>query len=127
MSDESCYEDDFWEEEEEEWESDQEDKTYDPREEIVLQIHHFATNKHQYYTPIFNDIAKKYGLDLDGNWNKELLQHGGRHTNRYHEFVLEEMRNIDTEAQGDRTKFLQLYEKNVKSVVRSNPDILYSE
>ena len=33
------------------------------------QLHHFATNKNKTYTPQFEEIANKYGLDLDDAWN----------------------------------------------------------
>ncbi|WP_082705899.1 AHH domain-containing protein [Aneurinibacillus sp. XH2] len=43
------------------------------------QVHHYATNKSKKYTPQIEAITKKYGLDLDEAWNKELLPHQGRH------------------------------------------------
>lgn len=89
------------------------------------QLHHYATNKNQTYTQQFDDIAKKYGLDLNGEWNKEYLPHQGRHPNEYHDFVLDEMQNIDNVAQGDRDIFLELYESQVKAPIRDNPDMLY--
>ncbi len=49
------------------------------------QLHHFATNKNKTYTPQFEEIANKYGLDLDDAWNKEYMPHQGRHPNEYHE------------------------------------------
>lgn len=89
------------------------------------QVHHFATDKSGKYTDQFKEITDKYGLDLDQDWNKELLPHQGRHPNVYHDFVLDEMKQIDNIAQGDKDVFLELYENNVKSVVRNNPDMLY--
>ena len=89
------------------------------------QVHHYATNKNKNYTQQFKDIIKKYGLDLDEEWNKELLPHLGRHPNEYHEFVLEELRNIDNIANGDIDTFNELFESGVKSVVRENPEMLY--
>ena len=75
----------------------------------------------------FEDITRKYGLDLDGNWNKELLPHQGRHPNIYHEYILDLMEQIDQIAQGDTDVFLQLYEELVKDTIRNNPAMLYSE
>lgn len=49
------------------------------------QVHHFATGKNKTYTQQFKDIASNYGLDLDGDWNKESLPHQGRHPNVYHD------------------------------------------
>ena len=92
-----------------------------------LQEHHFATDKSKKYTSQFENIANKYGLDLDEPWNKEFLQHQGRHPYDYHEFVLDEMTNIDNIANGNREVFFKLFEKNVKSVIRENPDMLYKE
>ena len=89
------------------------------------QVHHYATNKSQKYTEAFKKIAEKYGLDLDDSWNKELLPHQGRHPNEYHEFVLDEMVQIDSIAQGNKDIFLELFEQNVKSIIRGNPEMLY--
>ncbi len=90
------------------------------------QVHHYATNKNKIYTQEFKDITDKYGLDLDADWNKELLPHQGRHPNAYHDFILDEMKNIDNIANGDKEIFLELYESEIKSVIRDNPDMLYS-
>lgn len=35
---------------------------------LPIQKHHFATDKHRYYTPEFKKIIERYGLDIDGNW-----------------------------------------------------------
>ena len=90
------------------------------------QVHHYATDKSKTYTQAFKDITDKYGLDLDADWNKDLLPHQGRHPNAYHDFVLDEMRNIDNIANGNKDIFLELYESEIKSIVRDNPDMLYS-
>lgn len=90
-----------------------------------LQEHHFATNKSKKYTSQFENIANKYGLDLDEPWNKDFLLHQGRHPYDYHEFVLGEMSEIDNIANGNKEVFLDLFEENVKSVIRENPDMLY--
>ena len=91
------------------------------------QVHHFASNKNKTYTQQFKDITKKYGLDLNEEWNKELLPHQGRHPNAYHEFILDELTNIDNIANGDIDIFLELYESNIKKVIRENPNMLYKE
>jgi len=74
----------------------------------------------------FEDITKKYNLDLDDIWNKESLPHQGRHPNAYHDFILDEMKNIDNIANGNKAIFLDLYESEMKNVIRNNPDMLYS-
>jgi hypothetical protein len=71
-------------------------------EQLPQQMHHFATNKSSKWTNQMAEIARKYGLDLDEAWNKELLPHGrGRHPDAYHEWVLEQMRVIDKRAQSN--------------------------
>lgn len=91
-----------------------------------LQKHHYATNKSKTYTPKIEEITKKYNLDLDDDWNKELLPHQGRHPNAYHEYVIERLRTFDRVAKGDREKFLKLYEQ-LKQKVRENPEMLYKD
>lgn len=90
------------------------------------QVHHYATNKSKTYTPQLEEIAKKYGLDLDDAWNKDLLPHQGRHPNAYHEYVLDSMKQFDDIAQGDQGIFLKLFD-NLKNNVKSNPDMLYKD
>ena len=93
-------------------------------EALPEQIHHFATNKSSKWTDRMAEIAQKYGLDLDEAWNKERLPHRGRHPDAYHEWVLERMYEIDEIAQGDREVFLELFEQEVKRVVRERPEML---
>lgn len=90
------------------------------------QLHHFATNKNKTYTPQFEKIAEKYGLDLDDFWNKEYMPHQGRHPNEYHDYVLERMIQYDKIAQGDKGVFLNLYEQ-MKKEVTNNPSVLYKD
>ena len=87
------------------------------------QVHHFATNKSKKYTKQFEDITKKYNLELDDAWNKELMPHQGRHLYAYHEYVLREMTKYDNIARGNKEKFLKLYEQ-LKNKVINNPDML---
>jgi uncharacterized protein RhaS with RHS repeats len=95
--------------------------------DLPLQLHHFATNKHSKYTPLFSRILKRYGLDLEGSWNTEYLPHRGRHPNSYHEFVFEGMQRADLSANGHVADFLSAYELYVKQPVRDNPMLLTSK
>lgn len=115
--------------EEEEWRPSQEpeEEEEEDLEDGPEQVHHYATDKSSVYTDLFQAIVSRYGLDLDGDWNKEVLPHQGRHPNEYHEFVLEKMREIDKVADGDCQTFLRLFKQKVKKVVRDNPGMLYSE
>ncbi|WP_289686520.1 AHH domain-containing protein, partial [Helicobacter rodentium] len=90
---------------------------------IPNQTHHIATNKNRKYIKEFENIAKKYDLNLDGDWNKVNMQHQGRHPNEYHDYVLSEMKNIDKIAKGDKNKFLKEFEK-LKREIKDNPDML---
>lgn len=91
---------------------------------LPLQVHHFATNKHSIYTKQMDEIAQKFNLDLDGEWNKQLLEHLGRHPNKYHEFVLDGMQQAASEAGKDVNKFLKLFDQYVKQPVIENPELL---
>ncbi|MBC2179623.1 hypothetical protein HCJ82_05605 [Listeria booriae] len=91
-----------------------------------LQMHHYATNKSKTYTPQIEEVTTKYGLKLDDIWNKELLPHQGRHPNAYHDFILDNLKQIDEISQGDPILFKELFEA-VKLEVRNNPDMLYKE
>ena len=73
-----------------------------------------------------NEILSRDNLDLNGEWNREMLPQRGRDADAYHSWVYEEMSYIDGLAQGNTDRFLDLYETRVRSVVRSNPDMLYS-
>ena len=90
------------------------------------QVHHYATNKSKTYTPQFEEITKKYNLDLDSKWNKDLFPHQGRHPNLYHDYVLESMKQFDEIAQGNKDIFLQLYE-SLKTNIKNNPEMLYKD
>lgn len=88
-----------------------------------VQRHHFATNKNKKYTPMFERIISKYGLKLDGEWNTELMPHIGRHPNKYHKWIFEQLLLADRLANGDREILLAEFEKTKKRV-RDNPLLL---
>jgi len=69
-------------------------------------------------------IADKYGLDLDGPWNREKLPHLGRHPDAYHEWVFKGMERAAAEAGPSSTRFLELFERYVRVPVRNNPGML---
>ncbi len=74
--------------------------------------HHVASNKNKKYTPLFEQIANKFDLDLNKDWNiiEDMSNHHGRHKNKYHEFVLSQMRIFADEAI-DQDDFLQMFGK----------------
>ena len=91
---------------------------------LPSQIHHYSTNKHSTYTAKMERIVKLYGLKLDEEWNKEALPHQGRHPEEYHAWVLAQLQEISRISKGDTEKFISLFEKRVKNVVKSHPDML---
>ena len=92
--------------------------------ELPTQIHHFATNKSKTFTPRMAEIADEFGLSLNGAWNKQALPHLGRHPNKYHNFVLNGMREAKAGAAGSQEEFLRLFDIYVKQPVIQNPALL---
>lgn len=95
----------------------------DDNKQSPIQTHHIATDKNKRFTKEFQKITKKYGLELDGDWNKVKIPHRGRHPNEYHEYILEKMSKIDKIARGDKNKFLKEFEK-LKEEIKNNPALL---
>ncbi|MAT43334.1 MAG: hypothetical protein CL609_13420 [Anaerolineaceae bacterium] len=88
--------------------------------------HHFISNKGDYWPKVFREITDKYKLDLNGDWNKRFLEgHNGRHTNAYHRWVLEKLKEIDISANGNVIEFLKQFEENIKKPVMRNPRLPY--
>ncbi len=100
---------------------------------LPSQIHHIASNKNPQWIGEFTRITERFGLDLDGAWNKITLPHkrgwsgGGGHPDQYHEWVLEEMRDIAKEAGDSTNKFLELWGERVRDIIESNPEMLFEE
>jgi len=90
-----------------------------------LETHHFATDKNQRYTPEMKKIVNKYGLDLKGDWNKDVLPHRGRHPNAYHDWVLEQMILIDKMPNMNTQNFIEQFNIHIKQPVINNPNMLY--
>jgi RHS repeat-associated protein len=88
-------------------------------------LHHIASNKHtSVYTPQFEAIAKKYGLNLDDDWNKIYISdeyHYSKHPSDYHNFVLRGMQRAASEAGNNKDLFLQLYDLYVIQPLLSEP------
>lgn len=91
---------------------------------LPIQVHHFATNKSKTFTPQMEAIAKEFGLNLNGAWNKQALPHLGRHPNDYHKFVLQGMQKAKVEARGSQAEFIRLFEEYVKQPVIKNLELL---
>ena len=88
------------------------------------QWHHFATNKSKKWTKKMEGVVEKYGLSLDGDWNKRRVHHQGRHPDDYHKWVLDNMRDAAELAGDDVDLFQQMFEENIINEVLANPDLL---
>jgi hypothetical protein len=95
--------------------------------ELPLQTHHMAAWKNDIWTPRFKGIFDKYDLNINGSWNKIDIYHKGSHAPQYHEWVFEELKDIDATAQGDTAEFLRLYKIQIKQVVEANPLMVRTE
>lgn len=86
-----------------------------------VQKHHLLSNKNSKYTPQFREVTDKYKLSLDGDWNTIIMEnHRGRHTNAYHEFMLDMAYFIDDVAQGSLELFLEGFKLLADFVVQNN-------
>ncbi len=92
--------------------------------ELPIQNHHFLT-KYGEWGKRFKNILKKYDLNIDGDWNKWKMHHSGPHPKDYHQDMFNRLKNIDAEAKGDKDKFLDLFDTNIKQYVQDNPEIIH--
>ena len=65
-------------------------------------------------------------MNLEDAWNKELMPHQGSHPYAYHDYILDNMQKFDKIANGDKAKFIKLYEQ-MKQKIINNPDMLYKD
>jgi len=97
----------------------------DVAKKLPIENHHFATNKNKFFTPKFDDVLEKYGLDLNGSWNIDSMPHRGRHPNEYHDWVLDEIQNIDKSlggcGNGCSGDFIRAFSDQVIAPVKKNP------
>ena len=89
--------------------------------------HHFLSNKNSTYTPQYEEVTDRYYAELDQSWNTEYMSgHRGRHTNAYHNFMLQMLCEIDNVAQGDPRLFYEGF-SILKDYVLQNPWITYAK
>lgn len=96
---------------------------------LPIQTHHILSNKHDtQWTKLFNDIIEPYGLELHAAWNTIDIPHQPRrHPNAYHEWVHDQIRNINELADGSKEKFLELFNERVKKQVEEHPEMLFND
>ncbi len=89
------------------------------------QKHHIISNKNKTYTPKFKEVTDRYGLNLNKDWNiRTVTNHLGRHTKNYHDFILDNLKRIDSLANGDLGVFRSGFDELADYVV-SNTHIMY--
>lgn len=54
------------------------------------------------------------------------MQHLGRHANKYHQYMMQQIKKIDAVAKGDQQVFLKLFEQ-VKNNIMKTPEMLYKD
>ena len=87
--------------------------------------HHILSNKNKTYTPQFTQITDQFDLKLNDAWNIIPLQdHHGRHTNAYHEYVLEVITEIASRV-FDQASFLKEFQILVDAL-NNNPRLPYT-
>lgn len=98
--------------------------------EVQTHLHHFATNKHSYWTPQYEDIISKYGLKLNEAWNLNPFStqyHSGPHPEAYHQWVFEQMTRAAHQAGESAIRFIVLFHEYVILPVMENPEMLKPE
>ena len=91
------------------------------RNAFSFENHHFLSNKSKTYTSEFQAITDNYGLSLNGTWNTAYMEgHRGRHTNAYHDFMLEQLEAIDAIAQGNYDDFIYGFSILKQFVIENN-------
>ena len=91
-----------------------------------IQVHHLLSDKSSKYTPIYQQIVSKYGLKLNAAWNKVSVPHQGPHSAAYHNFMIDQLTQIDKVANGNQQTFLDLFNV-LKQHIINNPGILYNK
>lgn len=87
-------------------------------DDAATQLHHLITDKNSYWTGVMRGITDKYKLDLNGMWNKiPLPGHSGKHTDQYHQWMYDQLVEIDALAKGNINEFLRLFDEKIKDPV----------
>lgn len=73
------------------------------------------------------EILSKYNYDLNNPSNIMLLEgHRGRHTNAYHDFIYNAIKNLDAYAGGDLNSFIKGMVELGK-FIEENPQLPYAK
>ena len=97
------------------------------RNTLRTENHHLYSNKNKIYTPQYQEIMNRYGVLLTDPENIVPLKgHSGRHTNSYHEFMLNALNYIDNMAGGD----VRLFKEGLgimRDFLVTNPGLPYAK
>ncbi len=98
--------------------------------QVQTQLHHFASNKHSYWTARFEQIASRFDLSLNDAWNLNPFStqyHSGPHPEAYHQWVFEQMTRAANQAGASANQFIILFQEYVVSPVMENPEMMKPE
>lgn len=98
-----------------------------PQSTKPYQNHHVAPWNNKTHSEKYKTIADIYGLDLrdkEKMWNTVNVPHMGSHPIAYKDWVLRQMVDAHSVANGDKELFLQLFEKGVRNAIQMYPDML---
>lgn len=91
-----------------------------------IQEHH-GIPKNSKLGKSFQPILDKYGLDVEGAWNKIQIPHKGSHPAEYDRWVLEQVKIANTATQkagGGAEMFKTKYKELVIDPLEKNPELL---
>ena len=92
-----------------------------------LEKHHLFSNKNRKYTPQYEEIVKRYDMSLNSVDNIVVLEgHKGRHTNAYHEYMLDMLTELDSIADGRIELFYEGFDI-LKEFILDNPWLPYAK
>ena len=96
------------------------DRTF--RRTRAVQIHHVATDKHSYWSPIFEPLFEKAGISLQDAANLvPVAGHRGRHPEAYHRAVLGAILTATQGKEGNEYKEALLKTLNQLRVQAATP------
>lgn len=91
------------------------------------QRHHIIPHNNS-MSGIYKEITDKYGLDLDGDWNKiDLVHHRGAHTSNYREWILETLLEIEQIAGSSKEVFLKEFNARIRDALYKYPRLPYAK
>jgi RHS repeat-associated protein len=96
-------------------------------EALPIHTHHVISKYTGRWTPVIEDVVKKYNLDLEGAWNKIDIPHQGSHPREYHQWISDRLEMIDSKAEGSADKFMELFSKYIREPLRERPEMLIKD